>query len=229
MTVVDGRAHPCSRPGVWPMSGIICSQSGHLIAGQMAKTPRHLCLPGSLASFFKAVQSKKAPLPMYLSEGGIASSTGAAQFIKALTRSVWRVVGKRTSLRLVQCTKVNSGISLIMVLPRSTLSSSRQLSHVRSNSYKVLWEGKCVDSRGAEAAGASSLVLTCSVDPQGDGTLLKVTSARLMHPMEEALPEIGFTIEHVCSPIRCMHPLQGTAFRKGFATKVATTRGLDTV
>ena len=28
-------AHP--RPGVCPMSGIICSQGGHLIAGQMAK------------------------------------------------------------------------------------------------------------------------------------------------------------------------------------------------
>ena len=27
--------HP--RPGVYPMSGIICSQGGHLISGQMAK------------------------------------------------------------------------------------------------------------------------------------------------------------------------------------------------
>ena len=125
--------HP--RPGVYPMSGIIWSQGGHLMSGQMAKafssayTPRHLCLPGILASLFKAVQSKKALLPMYFSEGGIASSTRAAQFIKALTRIVWRVVGRRTSLRLVQCTKVNSRISSTVVLQRSTLLSSRQLSH----------------------------------------------------------------------------------------------------
>ena len=66
---------------------------------------------------------------MYLSEGGMASSTRAAQFMKALTRIAWRVVGRRTSLRLVQCTKANSGISSTLVLQRSTLLSSRQLSH----------------------------------------------------------------------------------------------------
>ena len=59
----------------------------------------------------------------------MASSTRAAQFMKALTRIAWRVVGRRTSLRLVQCTKANSGISLTLVLQRSTLLSSRQLSH----------------------------------------------------------------------------------------------------
>ena len=54
--------HP--RPGVYPMSGIMCSQGGHRKAGQMAKafssaqTPRHLCLPGILASLLKTVQSK---------------------------------------------------------------------------------------------------------------------------------------------------------------------------
>ena len=36
-------------------------------------------------SLLKAVQSKKDLLPMYLSEGGMASSTRAAQFMKALT------------------------------------------------------------------------------------------------------------------------------------------------
>ena len=78
---------------------------------------------------WEAVQSKKAQLPMCLSEGGIASSTRAAQFIKASTRVVRRVVGRRTSLRHVQCTKVNSGISSTLVLQRSTLLSSRQPSH----------------------------------------------------------------------------------------------------
>ena len=31
----EARLHP--RPEVYPMSGIICSQGGHLISGQMAK------------------------------------------------------------------------------------------------------------------------------------------------------------------------------------------------
>ena len=147
--------HP--RPGVYPMSGIICSQGGHLIAGQMAKafssayTPRHLCRPGILASLLKAVQSKKALLPMYLSEGGIASSTRAAQFTKALTRIVWRVVGRRTSLRLVQCTKVNSGIS-------STLAPIATKCFVRASA---------VIPAELRQPGASSLVLACSVDPRG--------------------------------------------------------------
>ena len=47
--------------------------------------------------------------------------------------------------------------------------------------------------------------------------------------LEEVLPEIGFTIEHVYSPIRCIHTLQGTTFRKSFITKVATTRSQDTI
>ena len=109
--------HPS--PGVYPMSGIICSQGGHLIAEQMAKafssawTPRHLCLPGILASLLKAVQSKKALFQCISVRAGW--QTRAAQFIKALTGIVWRVVGRRTSLRPVQCTKVNSGISSTLV------------------------------------------------------------------------------------------------------------------
>ena len=37
----------------------------------------------------KAVQSKKALLAMYVSEGGVASSGRTAQFMKALTRTAW--------------------------------------------------------------------------------------------------------------------------------------------
>ena len=86
------------------MSGIMCSQGGHRIAGQMAKafssayTPRHLCLPGIFTSLLRTVQSRKALLPVFLSEGGMASSTSAAQFMKALTRIAWSVIGRRTSL-----------------------------------------------------------------------------------------------------------------------------------
>ena len=135
--------HP--RPGVYPISGIICSQGGHLMARQMAKafssayTPRHLCRSGILASLLKAVQSKKAPLPMYLGEGGIASSTRAAQFIKALTRIVWRVVGRRTSLRLVHKGEFRNFLH-IGVAKVYTLKQSATVARVRSNSYKMLCE-----------------------------------------------------------------------------------------
>ena len=143
-------AHLHPRPEVYPMSGIICSQGGHLMSGQMAKafssaqTPRHLCLPGILASLFKAVQSKKAPPPVYLSEGGIVSSIRAAQFMKALTRIVWRAVGRSTSLRLVQFTKA-------VVLQRSTLLSNRQLAHACAP-MAVKSKSECSDLRGAKTA-----------------------------------------------------------------------------
>ena len=63
-----------------------------------AYTPRHLCLPGIFTSLLRTVQSRKALLPVFLSEGGMASSTSAVQFMKALTRIVWSVIGRRTSL-----------------------------------------------------------------------------------------------------------------------------------
>ena len=122
-----------AKPETYPVSGIMCSHGGHRMFGQMAKafssaqTPRHCCRPG-MTSLLKAVQSKKALLAMYLSEGGIASSGRAAQFMKALTLMVWRVIGRLTSLRLVQCTKVNSCISSICVFERSTFLSRWQLS-----------------------------------------------------------------------------------------------------
>ena len=78
----------------------------------LGKWRRRFLPRGSLTSLRSAVQSKKALLAMYLNEGGIASSGSAAQFMKALTRMVWRVGGRQTSLRLVQCTKVNWGFLL---------------------------------------------------------------------------------------------------------------------
>ena len=129
-----------------------------------------------------AIQERPTSNVSY-SEGGIASSTRAAQFIKALTRIVWRVVGRSTSLRLVQCTKVNSGISATLVLQRSTLLSSRQLSHACAPmAVKCFVRASAVIPVELRQPGASSLVLVCSVDPWGDGISLKVISARLMHP-----------------------------------------------
>ena len=129
--------HP--RPGVHPMSGIICSHGGRTNGEGI-----FFCIDFCL---LKAVQSKKALLPMYLSEGGIASSTGAAQFIKALTRIVWRVLGRRTSLRLVQCTKVNRNFLNIGVAKVYTLKQSATVARMCSNSHKMLCESECGDSR----------------------------------------------------------------------------------
>ena len=83
----------------------------------------------------------------------MASSTRAAQFIKALTRIVWRVVGRRTSLRLVQCTKgefrnfLNIGVAKVY-----TLKQSATVARMCSDSYKMLCESKCGDSRRAKTA-----------------------------------------------------------------------------
>ena len=141
---------------------------------------------------------------MYLSEGGMASSTRAAQFMKALTRIVWRVIGRRTSLRLVQCIKANSGISSTWVLQRSIFSSSRQLSHARAPRVtKCIGRASAVISVELRQPGVNSLTLACSTDSRGDGSSLKATSARLIQPL------LGFTIEHICNSFRCTHPLQG--------------------
>ena len=78
---------------------------------------------GSLTTLLRVAQSRKALLPIYFNEGGMASSNRAAQFIKALTRMVCSVGGKLTSLRLVQCANVNSWISSTFVLERSTCLS----------------------------------------------------------------------------------------------------------
>ena len=75
---------------------------------------------------------------MQLSEGGMASSTRAAQFIKALTRIVWRVVGRRTSLRLQEGefrNFLNIGVAKVY-----TLKQSATIARMRSNSYKMLCE-----------------------------------------------------------------------------------------
>ena len=168
---------------------------------------------------------------MYLSEGGMASSTRAAQFMKALTRIVWRVVGRRTSLRLVQCTKANSGISSTLVLQRSTLLSSRQLSHACAPmATKCFVRASAVIPVELRQPGVNSPVLACSTDPRGDGSSLKVNSvSKVNTPLKEVLPKLGFAIELICNPFRCIHPLQGTTFRKGFIPKISTTRSQDAV
>ena len=74
---------------------------------------------------------------MYLSEGGVASSGRAAQFMKALTLMVWRVIGRLTSLRLVQCTKVNSCLFDLCV---GKVNFLEQVATVCSHGCKTLRE-----------------------------------------------------------------------------------------
>ena len=57
-----------------------------------------------------------------------------------------------------------------------TLKQSATVTRMRSDSYEMLCESKCGDSRRA------SPVLACGADPRGDGSSLKVNSARLIHP-----------------------------------------------
>ena len=66
---------------------------------------RPLSRPGNLTVSRSAVQSKKDLLAWQAPAG--------PQIIKALTLMVWRVGGRLTSLRPVQCTKVNSSISSV--------------------------------------------------------------------------------------------------------------------
>ena len=109
------------------------SNCGHRMTGQLAKAfssayvPRDVVLwPGSFVSLRSDAQSRKALLAMYCSEGGIAGSGSAAQFIKALI--VCTECGSLTSLRLAQCTKLNSWISSMLEFEISTCLSSLQLS-----------------------------------------------------------------------------------------------------
>ena len=95
----------------------------------------HLCLPGILTSLLKSAiwEGPTSDVPQRGGNGKLQE----LQFMKALTRIVWRVVGRRTSLRLVQCTKANSGISSTWALQRSIFSSSRQLDSLRGSSDKI--------------------------------------------------------------------------------------------
>ena len=96
----------------------------------------------------------------------MASSTRAAQFMKALTRIVWRVVGRRTSLRLVQCTKANFGISSTLVLQGPHLSS-RQLHACAPIATKCFVRASAVIPVELRQPGVSSPVLACSADSRG--------------------------------------------------------------
>ena len=80
-----------ARPDTCPCLGSYATRAAIASLGRWRRRfpPRRflsICAgPGNLTSLRSAVQSKKALLAMYLSEGGIASSDRAAQFMKALT------------------------------------------------------------------------------------------------------------------------------------------------
>ena len=137
-------------------------------------SPFVLCLASWRASS-RQCSPKRPYFLCILAKAGLQAQLGL--------HSSWRVVGRSTSLRLVQLTKVNSGISSTVVLQRSTLLSKRQLSHACAPiAVKCFGRASAVIPVELRQPGASSLVLACSVDPRGDGILHKVTAARLMHP-----------------------------------------------
>ena len=63
-----------------------------------------------------------------------------------------------------------------------TLEQSATVARMRSNSHKCFVRASAVIPVELRQPGAGSLVLACSADPQGDGSSLKINSARLIHP-----------------------------------------------
>ena len=101
----------------------------------------------------------------------------------------------------MQCTKVNSGISSTLVLLRSTLFSNRQLSRACAPvDTKCFVRASAVIPVELRQPGASSLVLACSVDPRGDGSSLKVSSARLIHPWKRYCPNLASLVNMFATP-----------------------------
>ena len=92
-----------------------------------------------------------------------SSSIRAAQFIKTSIRIAWRAGGRRTSLRQVQSSKVNSGISSTFGVEEvDPLKQSATVTRVLKSFVRasvVLVELK--------QPGASSLVTSCSVGRRG--------------------------------------------------------------
>ena len=96
-----------------------------------------------------------------------------------------------------------------------TLKQSATVTRMCSDSFKMLCESKCGDSRSAKAARCYSPVLACGADPRGDGSSLKVYKlSKVNTPLKEVLSKLGFAIEPICNPFRCIHPLQGTTSAK---------------
>ena len=63
-----------------------------------------------------------------------------------------------------------------------TLKQSATVACMRSDSYKMLCESNAVIPVELRQPGVNSPVLACSADRRGDGSSLKVNSARLIHP-----------------------------------------------
>ena len=82
---------------------------------------------------------------MYLSEGGIASSIRAAQFVESGRKehfSEASAVDKGEFRNFF-----NSGVAKVY-----TLKQTATVTRMRSNSSKMLWKSECSDSRRAKTA-----------------------------------------------------------------------------
>ena len=120
------------------MSGIIRSQGGHSYLDTW-----HLGEP------LKGSAIQESPL---LPRGQDGKLNKGCTVHKGFNSNCMESRRKENFSEAVKCTKVNSGISSTLVLQRSTLLSSRQLSHACAPMVVKFFVSKSGDSRGAETA-----------------------------------------------------------------------------
>ena len=90
---------------------------------------------------------------------------------------------------------LNIGVAKVSLL------SSRQLSHACAPiATKCFVRASAVIPVELRQPGASSLVLACSADPRGDGSSLKVNSARLIHPWKRYCPNLASLLNIFATP-----------------------------
>ena len=95
------------------------------------------------------------------------------------------------------------------------LKQSATVTRMRSNSCKILRESKCGDSRRAKTAWRQLTGSGLQCWPMGGWKLTQGNLSKVDASLKEIMPELGFAAEPICNPVRCIHPLQGAAFRKG--------------
>ena len=167
---------------------------------------------------------------MYLSEGGIASSNWGCTVHKGFNSDCVESSRKENFSEACAVHKgefrnfFNIGVAKV-----HTLKQSATVACMRSNGYKMLCESECGDSRGAKAARCCSLVLACSVDPRGDGSSLKVNSARLNTLGRGIAQNLASLLNILATPSDAYTHCKEQHSAKALYPKFSTTRSQDTV
>ena len=101
----------------------------------------------------------------------------------------------------INCSVERLAESLQNVQVRSTLLSNQQLSHACAPiATKCFVRASAVIPVALRHPGAGSLVRACSVDPRGDGSSLRVSSARLKHPWKRYCPNLASLVNMFATP-----------------------------